>query len=185
VGPSSSERSFNWREKSGWPSQNSREAEASPASATSGLFAERVRATISPHCSEECREEARRWREGKARHHYRQCEGGKSKRRAQSRRYRLRSKRARAAKQGPRRTRGSSQEKYFAAPAIGLAAMRNSNGVDLLPCSDFVRTAVGAPPTPPPTPECRPPSAISSINLGNSAVFRSGLVGCTSFFKRM
>jgi hypothetical protein len=27
--------------------------------------------------------------------------------------------------------------------------------------------------------------AISSINLGNSALFGSGLVGCTSFFKRM
>jgi hypothetical protein len=46
------------------------------------------------YCSEECREEAQRWREWKARHHYRQSEGGKQKRRAQSRRYRLRSKRA-------------------------------------------------------------------------------------------
>jgi hypothetical protein len=27
--------------------------------------------------------------------------------------------------------------------------------------------------------------AISSINLGNSTLFRSGLVGCTSFFKRV
>jgi hypothetical protein len=27
--------------------------------------------------------------------------------------------------------------------------------------------------------------AISSIHLGNAAFFRSGLVGCTSFFKRM
>ena len=93
-----------------------------------------------------CREQARRWQEWKARHHYRQSEGGKQKRRAQSRRYRMRSKRARAAKQGPRRTReGHRKKKYFAAPAIGLAAMRNSRGVDVLPCSDFVRAPVGAP----------------------------------------
>jgi hypothetical protein len=57
------------------------------------------------YCSEECREEAQRWREWKARHHYRQSEGGKQKRRAQSRRYRQRSKRARAANQGPDRPR--------------------------------------------------------------------------------
>jgi hypothetical protein len=95
------------------------------------------------YCSEECREEARRWREWKARHHYRQSEGGKQKRRAQSRRYRLRSKRARAANQGPRRPReGHRKKKYFAAPAIGLAATRNSSGADARPCSDFVRTPV-------------------------------------------
>lgn len=98
------------------------------------------------YCSEECREQARRWREWKARHHYRQSEGGKQKRRAQSRRYRLRSKRARAAKQGPgRRREGHRKKKYFATPAIGLAATRNFSGVDVLPCSDFVRTPVGAP----------------------------------------
>jgi hypothetical protein len=101
---------------------------------------------LTRYCSEECREEARRWREWKARHHYRQSEGGKQKRRAQSRRYRLRSKRARAANQGLRRPReGHRKEKYFAAPAIGLAAMRNSSGVDVLPCSDFVRTLVAVP----------------------------------------
>lgn len=95
------------------------------------------------YCSEECRDEARRWREWKARHHYRQSEGGKQKRRAQSRRYRLRSKRARTAQQGPGRQReGHRKKKYFAAPAIGLAAMRNSSGADALPCSDFVRPAV-------------------------------------------
>ena len=98
------------------------------------------------YCREECREEARRWREWKARHRYRQSEGGKQKRRAQSRRYRLRSKRARAVKQGPRRTReGHRKKKYFAAPAIGLAATRNSSGVDVLPCRDFVRTPVATP----------------------------------------
>jgi hypothetical protein len=72
------------------------------------------------YCSEECREEARRWREWKARHHYRQSEGGKQKRRAQSRRYRLRSKRARAAKQGPSKPREGHRKKndscYLAVP---------------------------------------------------------------------
>lgn len=100
---------------------------------------------LTRYCSEECREGARRWREWKARHHYRQSEGGKQKRRAQSRRYRLRSKRARAANQGLGRPReGHRKKKYFAAPAIGLAAMRNSSGAGARPCSDFVRTPVGA-----------------------------------------
>jgi hypothetical protein len=63
------------------------------------------------YCSEQCREEARRWREWKARHHYRQSEGGKQKRRAQSRRYQLRSKRARAANPGPRRPREGHRKK--------------------------------------------------------------------------
>ena len=101
---------------------------------------------LTRYCSEPCREEARRWREWKARHHYRQSEGGKQKRRAQSRRYRLRSKRARAANQGPRKPReGHRKKKYFAAAAIGLAAMRNSSGADARLCSDFVRTLVGEP----------------------------------------
>jgi hypothetical protein len=101
---------------------------------------------LTRYCSAECREEARQWREWKARHRYRQSEGGKQKRQAQSRRYRLRSKRTRAANHGPRKSReGHRKKKYFAAPAIGLAAMRNSSGIDVRPCSDFVRTPVGAP----------------------------------------
>jgi len=82
---------------------------------------------LTRYCSAECREEARRWREWKARHRYRQSEAGKQKRQAQSRRYRMRSKRTRAAKQGPRKSReGHRKKKYLAAPAIGLAAIRNS-----------------------------------------------------------
>lgn len=95
---------------------------------------------LTRYCSEQCREEARRWREWKARHHYRQSEGGKQKRRAQSRRYRLRSKRARAANQGPRRPReGHRKKKYFVAPAIARAATRSSNAADARRCSDFAR----------------------------------------------
>lgn len=98
------------------------------------------------YCSKECQEEARRWREWKAQHHYRQSHGGKQKRREQSRRYRERCKQAKAANRGSGNAcEGHRKKKYLAAPAIGRAAMRNSSGVDVLPCSDFVRTLVGAP----------------------------------------
>jgi hypothetical protein len=40
------------------------------------------------YCSRECREEARRWRQWKARWRYRHSPNGKQKRQAQSRRYR-------------------------------------------------------------------------------------------------
>ena len=49
---------------------------------------------LTRYCSEDCREEARRWREWKAGHRYRHSEGGKQKRQAQSRRYRIRRKTA-------------------------------------------------------------------------------------------
>ena len=93
---------------------------------------------LTRYCSQRCRKEARRWREWKARHRYHQSEAGKQKRRAQSRRYRMRCKRTRAANQGPRKPReGHRKRKYFAAAAIGLAAMRNSSGADARPCSDL------------------------------------------------
>lgn len=47
---------------------------------------------LARYCSEPCREQARRWRQWKARHRYRRSDGGKQKRQAQSRRYRLRRK---------------------------------------------------------------------------------------------
>lgn len=101
---------------------------------------------LTRYCSEECREEARQWREWKAQHHYRQSEGGKQKRRAQSRRYRLRSKRTRTANQGPGKPReGHRKKKYLATAAIDLVAMRNSTGAVAHLCSDFVRTLVGEP----------------------------------------
>jgi hypothetical protein len=98
------------------------------------------------YCSEECREAARRWREWKARHRYRQSETGKQKRQAQSRRYRLRSKRSRAANPGPSKPReGHRKKKYLATAVTGLAAMRNSGGRGAHRCSDFVRILVGEP----------------------------------------
>ena len=45
---------------------------------------------MARYCSEQCREQARQWREWKARQRYRQSKGGKQSRQAQSRRYRLR-----------------------------------------------------------------------------------------------
>jgi hypothetical protein len=45
---------------------------------------------LTRYCSEACRQQARRWREWKARRRYRQSPGCKQKRRAQSRRYRER-----------------------------------------------------------------------------------------------
>ena len=101
---------------------------------------------LTRYCGEECREQARRWREWKAPHHYRQSDGGKQKRREQSRRYRERCKQAKAANHGSHKScEGHRKKKYLAAPAIGRAAMRNSSGVDGRPCNDFVHTRVGAP----------------------------------------
>jgi len=48
---------------------------------------------LTRYCSDHCREEARKWREWKARHQYRQTARGRQIRRAQSRRYRQRRKR--------------------------------------------------------------------------------------------
>jgi hypothetical protein len=47
---------------------------------------------MARYCSEACREEARRWRQWKARRRYRQSSNGKQKRQAQSHRYRERRK---------------------------------------------------------------------------------------------
>jgi hypothetical protein len=87
---------------------------------------------LTRYCSRECREEARRWREWKARHRYRQSEGGKQKRRAQSRRYRMRRQRAGETRPGPGKPReGHRKKNYFAPPAIARVAMRSSSAADL------------------------------------------------------
>jgi hypothetical protein len=99
---------------------------------------------LTRYCSEDCREEARRWRAWKARHRYRQSEGGKQKRRAQSRRYRMRRNRAGEANRGPGNPReGHRKKNYFVPPATARAAMRSSSGAGVLPCNDFVHTRVG------------------------------------------
>jgi hypothetical protein len=53
---------------------------------------------LTRYCSDDCRAQARKWRQWKARHRYRRSEGGKQKRQAQSRRHRLRRKARRAPK---------------------------------------------------------------------------------------
>jgi hypothetical protein len=101
---------------------------------------------LTRYCSQPCRDQARRWRGWKARHRYRQSEGGKQKRRAQSRRYRMRCQRVRGAKRGSGKAReGHRNKNYFASPAIGLVAMWNSSAADAPPCSDFVLAPVGEP----------------------------------------
>jgi hypothetical protein len=99
---------------------------------------------LTRYCSQECREEARRWREWKARHRYRQSEGGKQKRRAQSRRYRMRRPRAGEAKPGPGKPgEGHRKKNYLAVPVIARAATRSSRAADARRCSDFARGRAG------------------------------------------
>lgn len=45
---------------------------------------------LTRYCGAQCRAQARQWREWKSRQRYRQSKGGKQRRQAQSRRYRLR-----------------------------------------------------------------------------------------------
>lgn len=55
---------------------------------------------LTRYCSDHCRDQARKWREWKARHQYRQTARGRQIRRAQSRRYRQRRKRRKMGKTG-------------------------------------------------------------------------------------
>jgi hypothetical protein len=106
---------------------------------------ERVFRPVHPlarYCSERCREQARRWREWKAQHRYRQSEGGKQKRAAQSRRYRIRHRMGeKPTSRKPRE--GHRKKNYFIPPATARVAMRSSSGAGAHPCSDFVRIRVG------------------------------------------
>lgn len=52
----------------------------------------RPKQPLARYCSAACREQARRWRQWKARRRYRQSPNGKQKRQVQSRRYRERRK---------------------------------------------------------------------------------------------
>lgn len=97
---------------------------------------------VARYCSPECRAQAQRWREWKAQHRYRQSEGGKQKRQAQSRRYRIRHKMAEKPTNGKPRE-GHRKKNYFVSPATGRGAMRSSSGAGAHPCSDFARTRVG------------------------------------------
>ena len=97
---------------------------------------------LTRYCSLGCREQARRWREWKAQHRYRQSEGGKGKRQAQSRRYRIRHKMAeKSTRREPRE--GHRKKNYFAGPVTARGAMWISSGAGAPPCSDFAHGRVG------------------------------------------
>jgi len=101
---------------------------------------------LTRYCSDGCREHARRWREWKAQHRYRQSEGGKQKRQAQSRRYRIRRKRAEKANATNGKPReGHRKRNYFFSPAAARGAMRSSSGTGAHPCSAFAQPGVGGP----------------------------------------
>ena len=101
---------------------------------------------LTRYCSQECREQARRWRTWKARHRYRQSEAGKQKRRAQSRRYRMRCQQTGAAQPAPGKPReGHRKKNYFASAVTARAATRSSCATDARRCSDFARGRVGEP----------------------------------------
>jgi len=98
---------------------------------------------LTRYCSEKCREEARRWREWKARHRYRHSAAGKQKRQAQSRRYRMRCKRVGANRQPGKPREGHRKKNHLAAGATARAAMRASSGADAHLCNAFARMRVG------------------------------------------
>ena len=98
---------------------------------------------LTRYCSQECREQAGRWRAWKARHRYRQSEAGKQKRRAQSRRYRMRCQQTGAAQPAPGKPReGHRKKNYFASAVTARAATRSSCATDARRCSDFARGCV-------------------------------------------
>jgi hypothetical protein len=82
---------------------------------------------LTCYCSEECREEARRWSQGKARRRYRQSESGKQKRQAQSRRRRRRCQ-DRQKNAGRNERVGHHPKLFFRARATVPAAMESSSG---------------------------------------------------------
>jgi len=102
---------------------------------------------LTRYCSEACREQARRWREWKARRRYRQSADGKQKRQAQSRRYRERRKAEPERKTAAlSRREGHPYKIFFRAPCASLragsvtarVAMRGFNAAGGRPCSGFV-----------------------------------------------
>src|SRR3989442_14873348 len=97
---------------------------------------------VARYCSTGYEEQPKRWGKGRAQHRYRQSEGGKQKRQAQSRRYRIRHKMAEKPTNGKPRE-GHRKENYLVAPATARGAMRSSSGAGARPCSDFARTRVG------------------------------------------
>lgn len=91
---------------------------------------------MTRYCSESCCLQARRWREWKARHRYRQTDGGKRKRQAQCRRYRLRRKKPRTSTVDGARV--IARKKFSGVPATGPAVTRSLSAVGARRCGDSV-----------------------------------------------
>jgi hypothetical protein len=96
------------------------------------------------YCSEHCREQARIWRQWKARRQYRQSEHGRQKRQAQSRRYRVRQKLRKKQKRAPRSRREGHRKRFiFGAHATALGVMTSSSAAGGHPCSGSVPMRAG------------------------------------------
>jgi len=95
------------------------------------------------YCSPECREQARQWRQWKARRRYRQTKGCKEKRQAQSCRYRTRLTGPQDPKNSRRKTaRGSSLQIFFVDAVTAPDATRISRAAGARRCSGSVRLPV-------------------------------------------
>jgi hypothetical protein len=73
----------------------------------------RPRHPLERYCSKHCRDQARKWRQWKARHEYRQSPHGKQVRRAQSRRYRQRRKNKGVKKRRSKVREGHHKKSFF------------------------------------------------------------------------
>ncbi len=101
---------------------------------------------LTRYCSAPCREQARQWREWKARHRYRQADGGRQKRQAQSRRYRLRRKAREKQKTAAVSGREGHHNKiFFRAPAIAPGATRCCSAAGGHRCRGSVPMRVAVP----------------------------------------
>lgn len=94
---------------------------------------------LTRYCSDDCREQARQWREWKARHRYRRSDGGKQKRQAQSRRHRSRRKARQEQKTAVADGARVITTKFFLdTAAIVLGATRSSSAAGGRRCSGSV-----------------------------------------------
>lgn len=100
---------------------------------------------LTRYCSERCREQAQQWREWKARQRYRQSDGGKQKRQAQSRRYRLRKAGKKQKTATVNGARVIPTNFFFRAPAIGLDVTRSSSAAGGRRCNGSVPGCVAVP----------------------------------------
>lgn len=105
---------------------------------------------LARYCSEACREQARRWRQWKARRRYRRSSNGQQRRRAQSHRYRERRKQRPAREnRHPNRCEGHPCKFFFAllgrAPATARGAMWYSSSPSGPRASGFVPWPADAP----------------------------------------